>query len=183
MQQASSNTVQIGYWSREASLVNRPWCLDTLMNASLTISSKLGTEHLDELEELLFFNPQQRDVTSGIVRAIDLYGSPKIYSQGPLLRIRVGDLPGVQALYAIEQTIEAGRLVGVIIYARRDTSTMVLLHVSVAEDYSASGIHANARLTMKLVLRLRAVARSLKGVTVVEVPYNPRGSSRVQIQG
>lgn len=151
------------------------------MTRTMTISSQLGINHLDELQQLLYFNQQQSSMLDGIVRSIDQYGRPTVYSEDELLRIEVGELSGVQALYALDRSNPASRLVGVMVYARPSLERLVLLHIGVSEDYSAFGENADAKLVVKLVLRLRKIARSIKGVTSVEIPYNPRGARIVPI--
>ena len=44
----------------------------------MTFASKVGIEHRDTLERLLFFNGCQARVARGIVDVIDRYGPPEI---------------------------------------------------------------------------------------------------------
>ena len=52
------------------------------------------------LEQLLFFNVNQHRVRVGIQQSIETYGVPEIYEQDGGLRVRVGDIAGVQTLFA-----------------------------------------------------------------------------------
>ena len=47
------------------------------------------------------FNVNQHRVRLGIQQSIDTYGVPEIYEQDGGLRVRVGDIAGVQTLFAI----------------------------------------------------------------------------------
>ena len=53
------------------------------------------------LEQLLFFNVNQHRVRVGIQQSIETYGVPEIYEQDGGLRVRVGDIAGVQTLFAV----------------------------------------------------------------------------------
>ena len=70
------------------------------MGASIGITSKLAAEQRPALEQLLFFNVNQHRVRVGIQQSIDTYGVPEIYEQDGGLRVRVGDIEGVQTLFA-----------------------------------------------------------------------------------
>jgi len=50
------------------------------------------------LEQLLFFNVNQHRVRVGIQQSIETYGVPEIHEQDGGLRVRVGDIAGVQTL-------------------------------------------------------------------------------------
>ena len=71
------------------------------MGASIGITSKLAVEQRSALEQLLFFNVNQHRVRVGIQQSIDTYGVPEIYEQDGGLRVRVGDIAGVQTLFAV----------------------------------------------------------------------------------
>ncbi len=53
------------------------------------------------LEQLLFFNVNQHRVRVGIQQSIETYGVPEIHEQDGSLRVRVGDIAGVQTLFAV----------------------------------------------------------------------------------
>ena len=53
------------------------------------------------LEQLLFFNVNQHRVRDGIQLSIETYGVPEIYEHDGGLRVRVGDIDGVQTLFAV----------------------------------------------------------------------------------
>src|SRR5271156_1271504 len=85
------------------------------LGATIGITSKLAAEFRPALEQLLFFNINQHRVRLGIQQSIDTYGVPEIYEQEGGLRIRVGDIEGVQTLFAVSAD---GRPVGVAVFVR-----------------------------------------------------------------
>src|SRR5271169_6981742 len=82
---------------------------------SIGITSKLPVDQRAALEELLFFNVNQHRVRVGIQQSIDTYGVPEIYEQDGGLRVRVGDIEGVQTLFAVS---DEGRPMGVAVFVR-----------------------------------------------------------------
>ena len=66
---------------------------------NLTFSSSLPADRREELEELMFFHPQQGEHESGINASILSYGFPKIIVEGEQLRIGIEGRE-VQTLYA-----------------------------------------------------------------------------------
>src|ERR1700723_1348800 len=105
---------------RQFSSVTRPAFVERKLlggslGASIGITSKLAAEQRSALEQLLFFNVNQHRVRVGIQQSIDTYGGPEIYEQDGGLRVRVGDIDGVQTLFALSST---GRLLGVAVFGR-----------------------------------------------------------------
>ena len=61
----------------------------------------MPVDQRNALEQLLFFNVNQHRVRVGIQQSIDTYGVPEIYEEEGSLRVRVGDVAGVQTLFAV----------------------------------------------------------------------------------
>src|SRR6202171_468782 len=85
------------------------------LSGSIGITSKLPVDQRAALEQLLFFNVNQHRVRVGIQQSIDTYGVPEIYEQERGLRVRVGDIAGVQTLFAIS---DMGKPLGVAVFVR-----------------------------------------------------------------
>ena len=142
------------------------------MDSQIKFSSILGYEYLEELEDLLFFNPQQRRALSGINHSISEYGVPNIITDRGCLRIKVDSLPESQTLYALDFSLEKPVLAGVMVYVRSDVENIVLLHIAVKEDYSRTGKHANKILVFRLMTQLRLIAKRIKGVRAITLKYS-----------
>src|SRR6202046_4754691 len=98
------------------------------LSGSIGITSKLPVDQRAALEQLLFFNVNQHRVRVGIQQSIETYGVPEIFEQDGGLRIRVGDIDGVQTLYAIS---DLGRPVGVAVFVRSAHERFAVLHLGV----------------------------------------------------
>lgn len=141
------------------------------MQPRITFSSVLGTSFREALEKLLFFNPQQDKARSAIHESIAEYGLPTIHLDKDRLRVRVAGLPGAQALFALEESGNGQALVGVMVYARVDLESLVLVHIAVAEEYSQAGEKAGTGLVTMYLGQLRQIARKVKGVRSITVKY------------
>ena len=148
------------------------------MSSDLIFSSSLPGEYREDLETLMFFNPQQHRVMPAIVESIEKYGTPTVIERDGLLRIHVEGLPGAQTLFAIEKSSRRARPVGVMVYMRTDPQTIVLLHIGVLEEYSVNGTHADTMLALDLMHRLRVIARTIKGIQQIVTMYG-KGRPRI----
>jgi hypothetical protein len=143
----------------------------------ISITSKLAVEQREALEQLLFFNANQHRVRVGIEHAIATYGVPEIYADQDSLRIRVGDIKGVQCLYAVS---EQGRPLGVAVFVRLAQERFVVLHLVVEPRPNSAG-ETNAPVLLKLMHEIRRAARRTRGVDRIEVVYRER--HRQQLNG
>lgn len=147
------------------------------MGASISITSKLASQQRPALEQLLFFNVNQHRVRTGIQQSIDTYGVPEIHEQDGDLRVRVGDIEGVQTLFAVS---EEGRPVGVAVFVRSTHERFAVLHLGVD---SKPGLTADlsTRVLLKLMHEIRSTARRTRGVDCIELVYKVRHAARLHI--
>jgi hypothetical protein len=148
------------------------------MGVSIDITSKLSAEHRPALEQLLFFNVNQHRVRVGIQQSIDTYGVPEIYEQDGGLRIRVGDVEGVQTLFAISNE---GRPLGVAVFVRSAHERFAVLHLGVDPRLSVA-TDLSTRVLLKLMHEIRSTARRTRGVDCIELAYKVR-SHPVRLHG
>ncbi|HYK87168.1 MAG TPA: hypothetical protein VE398_00240 [Acidobacteriota bacterium] len=142
------------------------------MTSRIRFSSVLGLEYRDDLEELMFFNPQQRKALTGINHSISEYGVPNVVESNQRLRISVEGLPESQTLFAMDYTKEKPVLAGVMVYMRTDPENLVLLHIAVREDYSRSGIYGDEMLVLRFMTQLRDIAKRIKGIRAITLKYS-----------
>lgn len=144
---------------------------------SITYTSVLSPERQPELEELLFFNPNQHRVRETIVSAIESYGIPRIAVESDRLRVQLDGGTEVQTLFAIANEARGERLAGVAVYTRADARTFLLLHLAIREEYSNHGSQAGQMLALRFLAELRKLTARVKGVEVLRVFYG-RGATR-----
>jgi hypothetical protein len=134
---------------------------------AIEITSKLALEQRSALERLLFFNLNQYRVRDGIQESIATYGVPEIYEHDNSLRISVGDVAGVQSLFAVT---DAGLPLGLAVYVRTAPERFVVLHL-VVEPESFGASTSNTQILLKLMHEIRGAARRTRGVDRIELVY------------
>jgi hypothetical protein len=144
--------------------------LGTALRVSIDITSRLAVQQRAALEQLLFFNINQHRVRIGIQQSIDTYGVPEIHEQDGWLRVRVGDIDGVQTLFALSST---GRLLGVAVFVRSAHERFAVLHLGV-EPHGPAAPDMNTRVLLKLMHAIRSTARRTQGVERIELVYKDR---------
>ena len=134
----------------------------------------LQPEYLPDLESLLFYNPLQRRVESGIVKSLEDFGMPEVLVEANKVRIQVKELPGLQTLYAFEtNTGKTPSLIGTLLYCRNDETTITVPHIAVRQDYCVRRM-VGRRLVRRLLGEVRRVARLIHGVELITTTYTNR---------
>jgi hypothetical protein len=143
----------------------------------ISITSKLAADQRTALEQLLFFNVNQHRVRDGIQQSIETYGVPEIQERDGSLRIRVGDIEGVQTLFAVDPN---GRPLGVAVFVRLARDRFVVLHLGV-EPRLRSASESNTPVLLRLMHEIRSAARRTHGVHSIELVYKERHSVRLHV--
>ena len=86
--------------------------------------------------------------------------------------MRVGGETDAQCLFAVEREGQNSRPVGLILFVRDSFERITVLHLVVAEAYSAGGPRAGHNLALRLVRAVRRVARGTAGIRHVELVYS-----------
>jgi hypothetical protein len=127
------------------------------------------------LEQLLFFNINQHRVRMGIQQSIDTYGVPEIQQHGDGLRVQVGDIVGVQSLFALSGP---DQLLGVAVFVRSTHERFAVLHLGVATPrYAAPDL--SRRVLLKLMHEIRGAARRTQGVEHIDLVYKDHQAVRL----
>ncbi len=138
---------------------------------NIIFSSILKSKYRDELEKLLYFNPEQGKIRPGVTKSIERYGNPEIYVDGDLLRIRVEAFSDVQTVYVFHKGGRGSNLIGLLVYVRPDLENIIVLHIAVREEYSMNGCYSDEMLLMRLIIKLREIASRINGVDSLIVMY------------
>lgn len=147
------------------------------LSDAIGITCKLPVEQRAALEQLLFFNVNQHRVRSGIEQSIETYGVPEIVEADGGLRVQVGDIEGVQTLFAVSE--RRGRPLGVAVFVRLAHERFVVLHLGVSPGTPATR-DFQRRVLLKLMHEIRAAARRTRGVERIELVYKrPRPAARL----
>ena len=137
---------------------------------SFAFNSSVSPEMREVVEALFFFNPRQQRVREGILLSVERYGRPEILEQGGRLWIGVSS-GATQCLFACDQTRSPARPAGVVLYVRPVPETLSITHLAIDPDYTTGGRRGGEGLGLLLIEQLRHIARRIKGIHRVELPY------------
>lgn len=149
------------------------------MTRPFAITSRLGVEHRAALEELLFFNRLQNAVRTRIVATIERYGMPQVVVRDGMLRIELAGVAEVQSLFAVTPR----EPIGVAVFLRESEERFVIVHVGVAEQFSAAGGRANDHVFFHLLNAIREAARRTRGVRSIDLFYGQGVVRHIPVQG
>ena len=145
-------------------------------------TSRLSSEHLGALQELMFFNEDQQRFRSAIVSSIEQFGEPMIKDDGGLLRLHTSRLGEVQALFVLQEDTDVTRPIAAMAYAISAEDTITVLHIAVDADFASDGPYAERMITLELFRRLIEVAKQVKDIQKIIVIYSARGSFEIPIR-
>jgi hypothetical protein len=139
------------------------------MGQHINFESHVPTTQRSALEALVFFNSCQDRVADCIASAVEEFGCPEIVADRTRLRLRIGDLPDVQTLFAVEAG--TGRPIGVAVYMRPDLEHIIVLHLGILPEFAAGGIRSGEQLLLRLLREVKRSTRRVKGIRRLELYY------------
>lgn len=141
---------------------------------NLFFSSKLDSKYRHDLERILFFNQNQKDYISKISGTLEKFGFPKLIENDGIVKIEIEDLPGTQNIFARDDDKEDANLLGVLIFYRLSVKDVVVLHLAVTEEVSSKGSFYDQYIVMRMINRLKAEVRKIRGIENIKIAYNGR---------
>lgn len=138
---------------------------------NIRLSSMLGSSYRDELERIVFFNPEQNLITRTLVDLVRRYGVPEIVEHAGGLRFRSRGLGMLQTLYAFGGPDEAEHLLGVAMFTRLKRSNLVVVHLAVHEDYTSRGKWSSEAVVAQLIRAIRKAGLRTRGVKSLRILY------------
>jgi hypothetical protein len=100
---------------------------------------------------------------------------PEIHQEGEGLRIRVGNIVGVQTLFALSTS---GDLLGVAVFVRSTHERFAVLHLCV-ETRRYAAPHLSTRVLLRLMHEIRGAARRTQGVECIDLVYKHHHAVRL----
>ena len=137
----------------------------------LHFTSALDKTHRAELEELIFFHPQQGRFASSLISTIAEQGAPRIIEQAGKLRIEIPRIQDVQTLYAIIGDALQWELVGMVAYTRIHHDELTILHIAVKDEYTAQGPKGDQLVAHHLIEEICRIGHRIQGIKGVRLAY------------
>jgi hypothetical protein len=125
----------------------------------------------DELERIVFFNPEQGSVTAPLVASVHRYGVPSVVEEDGCLRFRVQAFGMLQTLFALDETESPAALVGVAMFTRDRRKNLLVLHIAAHEDYTSQGQWAATGVVGQMIAAVRETAMRTSGIRTLRILY------------
>ena len=140
----------------------------------IVFSATVAVGMREAVETLFFFNPRQPLLRSAISATVQRTGVPRIVELDGRVWI---DVPShsMQCLFACDSALKP---VGVVLYDRPSPDVLCVSHLAVDPAY-ASGGGKGGGLGLLLIERVRQIARRIKGISRIQVPYRSQCFLRV----
>jgi hypothetical protein len=144
-------------------------------NPTLTFSATVDAADRAAVENLFFFHPRQGELIEHIQTTVETAGLPEIVVRDGRLWIDVPASP-VQCLFACNPE---GAPLGIVLYDRPAPDLLRISHLAVHPDH-VHGQESSLDLGLQIVGKVRELARSIKGVTRIQIPYRDRSFLRLR---
>lgn len=144
------------------------------------LCAELSVKWKAEVEELLFFNPQQAALEREILSTIRAFGIPRVVVKNGRLRIEAGNGLVLGTLFAQVASEKGPELAGVLLFLRKGAG-ILCLHLSVSESYSFRGTHASMCVAARLLDGARVIGTRIAGVDHIEVYYKRTGWHKLSL--
>ncbi|MBF2020416.1 MAG: hypothetical protein IGR93_10005 [Hydrococcus sp. C42_A2020_068] len=149
--------------------------------SQIFFSSVLNRRYYDDLEALMFFNPQQGKFRNAVSQLVDRYGNPKIVEEKGILRLQIGSPSIAQTLFGFDRPVD-GELIGAVVYIRECIDCLAIIHLAVKEDYSISGCYGDRLLVLHLIQKVQEIGSRLKGVEFIEILYERSRKKKIPVR-
>jgi hypothetical protein len=136
----------------------------------IEFSATVPVEMRPAVEALFFFNPRQGDSNKGILATVEQTGVPAIMERNGRLWIGV-PAGNMQCLFACDHSLEMPKPVGVLLYGRPAPEVIWISHLAVDPMYTSDRADRGGGLGLVLVEKVQQIARSIKGVVRIQLPY------------
>jgi hypothetical protein len=102
----------------------------------LSFTSSLPYQLRTQLEDLFFFNSEQKLFLPEIEDSIEVLGIPKIQDKHDNLIIHLPNFPHAQCLFCLDEANES--LLAAMIYFRSETSELEVFHIALLKKHFQS---------------------------------------------
>ena len=111
---------------------------------------------------------------------LDQYGVPQIVREQDNLRVGLAQRPDAQSLFLLSDETEGADLLGFALYLRDTPETITVIHVAVLDEMTNED-GEDPLLAIRLLHRIRKLARRLRGVRWVRVLYGEASETRLPV--
>jgi hypothetical protein len=131
---------------------------------NIEIESSLNISHKDKLEELLFFNKSQRQLSNKIVTSITNYGLPVIVETDLSIKVRLDSKIETHSLFLTTFIKNEKRLLGVALVIKGNNKDAILLHVAMDNE-------VHSEFLLLFITKIRKYLKQFKNIDWLNIQY------------
>ncbi len=135
----------------------------------LVFSAFINKSYLDDLQEILFFNPYQKKYKNKIVEAIILCGKPQVIEENNLLTIQLDKNQLQQTLFVLEKS-GTNRLLALIIF-KKECDVVEIIHLAFAPFCKDLFINENVSIFNQTMIQFSKMLSHFKEIKYIKFHY------------
>jgi hypothetical protein len=135
----------------------------------LVFSAFINKSYLDDLQEILFFNPHQKKYKNKIINAIHLCGKPEVIEENNLITIQLDKNQLQQTLFVLDKS-EDKRLLALIIF-KKESDVVEVIHLAFAPFCKDIFINENISIFNQTIIQFSKMLSHFKEIKFIKFHY------------
>lgn len=139
------------------------------MEIELSFAAFINKRYLDDLHEILFFNPYQKNYRNKIILAIEECGKPEIIEENDLITVRLNKDHFQQTLFVVEKS-EEKKLLALIVY-KKENEVIEIIQLAFSPFCKELFLHKNISVFEATIFQFATMISSIKDVKFIKFYY------------
>jgi hypothetical protein len=135
------------------------------------LAPSISIQASEELQDVFFFNSNQKRYTKKIVKTIDKYGKPKLVVENNKITIRLdSESLNQQTLFVLDKS-NNNLLIGVLLYVK-ENDTINIIHLALNEAHQKYLNKYGYSVFNLIINQFAKMLRNIKDIKFVKFQYN-----------
>lgn len=135
------------------------------------LAPSISIQASEELQDVFFFNSNQKRYTKKIVKTIDKYGKPKLVVENNQITIRLdSESLKQQTLFVLDKS-NNNLLIGVLLYVK-ENDTINIIHLALNEAHQKYLNKYGYSVFNLIINQFAKMLRNIKDIKFVKFQYN-----------
>ncbi len=133
--------------------------------------SIIDEKYFEQLENMIFFNSQQKRYIDEIINSVSKFGTPRIIKTSKGIMIQLDNVVEVQNIFVLDDLEK--ELIGLVLYYRESFSTVTLLHIAINDSFNSLS-YSNDLVVPRIIVELYKRLKLVKGIEFMKILYSDR---------
>jgi uncharacterized protein (DUF4415 family) len=135
------------------------------------LAPSISIQAAEELQDVFFFNSNQKRYRAKIVKTINKYGKPKVVVENNQITIRLdSDNLNQQTLFVVDKS-NNNLLIGVLLYVK-ENDTINIIHLALNEAHQEYLNNYGYSVFNLIINQFAKMLRNIKDIKFVKFQYN-----------